>query len=352
MTVVGKALTLQAYYGRAAKYSYFIGGSTGGRQALTEAQRYPGDYDGILALYPAIARDRYVPAQLWPQVVMNAAGDFLSHEKLVAATQAAVQACGNGDLIIEDPAKCGYDSKALVGARVGTGTFTTADADVIRAIWEGPRAHDGSFLWWGPTRGTDLSILADADGQPLDGKPDEEGLDWFKYFVTQDPTWDWHGLTKDQFELFFEQSAQAYGSTYGGDDPDLTGFHDHGGKLLVVHGWADQVVPAQKTIAYYRAVERRLGSTIPIEEFFRVFLVPGADHGFGNGAAAPSKETLTTALMNWVEKKQAPDQLPAEPLGNPQAGAKGRRIDMLDPKPITYRNSTPNAWISRVQVFH
>ena len=185
MTVVGKALT-QAFYGKAPRYAYFVGGSTGGRQALTEAQRYPQDYDGILALYPAIARERYVPAQLWPQILMREANDFLPREKREAATAAAVKACDGADGVIDgvigDPTRCKYDPTALVGTKVGDSTFTVTDARIIRGIWEGPRAHDGSFLWWGPTPGTDLSVLTDTGGAPPMGKPCEEGLDWFRYF--------------------------------------------------------------------------------------------------------------------------------------------------------------------------
>jgi hypothetical protein len=112
MTAVGKAVT-EAFYGQAPGYSYFLGASTGGRQALTEAQRYPKDYDGILALSPAIARDRYVPAQLWPQVVMHEANEYLTKEKRDAATAAAVSACDGADGIvdgvIEDPTRCQYN---------------------------------------------------------------------------------------------------------------------------------------------------------------------------------------------------------------------------------------------------
>ena len=154
MTVTGKAI-VQSYYGKSARYSYFVGGSTGGRQALTEAQRYPQDYDGILALYPAIARDRYVPAQLWPQILMHEENDFLPRNKLDAATAAAVKACdavdGVVDGVIGDPMRCEYDPASLIGTKIGDGSFTAQDSRIIQGIWEGPKGHDGRFLWWGPT---------------------------------------------------------------------------------------------------------------------------------------------------------------------------------------------------------
>jgi len=337
MTVVGKALT-QAFYGRAARYAYFVAESTGGRQALTEAQRYPDDYDGILALYPAIARDRYVPAQLWPQVLMHEAGDYLPRAKLDAATAAAVKACGGPDGIIANPTQCSYDPTELVGRAVGDSTFTPQDTEVIRGIWEGPRDHDGGFLWWGPTRGTDLSILADTVGTPLQGKPFGEGLDWFRYFLVLDPKWDWQTLTRTNFELLFAQSIHVHASTYGGDDPDLTAFRSRGGKLLMVHGWADQLVPAQESIAYYRQVQRRMGGAERTADFLRLFLVPGADHGFSGPVPAPSIGAMISALMQWVETGRAPDQLNAERLGARNKIIKLRtllpyRVERLDTGP-------------------
>src|SRR6476620_4643394 len=141
MTVVGKALT-KAFYGKAPRYSYFVGGSSGGRQGLMEAQRYPEDYDGILSSCPAINWHRFLPADLWPQVVMVASGNFVPKSKLDAATAAAAAACdaldGVTDGVIDDPSRCPYDPKELVGTKFGDDTFTDADADVVRKIWEGP----------------------------------------------------------------------------------------------------------------------------------------------------------------------------------------------------------------------
>src|SRR5580765_5846372 len=148
MTVLGKALT-KAFYAKAPRYCYFVGGSTGGRQGLMEAQRFPDDYDGIISACPAINWHRFVPACLWPEVVMLSMSNFVSKAKLDAATAAAIAACdtddGVKDGVIDDPFRCSYDPKALVGTEVGNETFTAADAEVVRKIWQGPRAQDGSF---------------------------------------------------------------------------------------------------------------------------------------------------------------------------------------------------------------
>ena len=118
-----------------------------------EAQRYPEDYDGIISACPAINWHRFLPADLWPQVVMVAAGNFVTKAKLDAVTAAAVASGdvldGVTDGVIDDPSRCAYDPKELVGTKVGDSTFTEADAEVVRKIWEGPRGQDGKFLWYG-----------------------------------------------------------------------------------------------------------------------------------------------------------------------------------------------------------
>src|SRR2546427_2647885 len=246
MTVVGKALT-QHFYGKAPRYSYFVGGSTGGRQGLMEAQRYPNDYDGIVSACPAINWHRFLPADLWPQVVMVAANNFVPKSKLDAATAAAVAACdaldGVRDGVIDNPARCAYDPKALVGTKVGDDTFTEADAEVVRKIWEGPRGPDGSFLWYGLERGADLFALAGKGGSPLTGKPFSIPLEWFQFFLIQNPKWDWTTLTPAGFELLWRQSVEQYGAVIGTDDPDLTRFRDRGGKGINYYGLAAPLIP-------------------------------------------------------------------------------------------------------------
>jgi feruloyl esterase len=197
MTVVGKALT-KAFYGQAPRYSYFVGASTGGRQGLMEAQRYPEDYDGIISGCPAINWPRFVAASFWPQVVMLTRSNFVSKAKLDAATAAAIAACddadGVKDSVIDDPFRCGYDPKTLVGTKVGDEVFTEADAEVIRRIWEGPRRQDGSFMWYGLERGADMFPYAGTGGSPLQGRPFSIALEYWVYYLAQDAKWDLCGL--------------------------------------------------------------------------------------------------------------------------------------------------------------
>src|SRR5436190_6422703 len=313
MTVVGKALT-QAFYGKAPRYSYFVGGSTGGRQGLMEAQRYPNDYDGIVSACPAINWHRFLPADLWPQIVMVAAKNFVPKSKLAAATAAAVAACdaldGVTDGVIDDPTRCAYDPKALVGTKVGDDMFSEADADVVRKIWEGPREQDGTFLWHGLARGADLFALAGTGGSPLKGKPFSIPLEWFQYFLLQNPTWDWTALSPAGFELLWKQSVEQYGAVIGTDDPDLTRFRDRGGKVILYHGLADQLIPAEGTIDYYMRVQQRMGGAEKTSEFARLFLAPGVDHGFRGAGPTPTGQM--DAIVRWVEEGKAPDRLVAE----------------------------------------
>jgi feruloyl esterase len=313
MTVVGKALT-EKFYGKAPRYSYFVGGSTGGRQGLMEAQRFPNDYDGIISACPAINWQRFIPAILWPQVVMVAAKNFLPKAKLDAATAAAVAACdadgGVKDGVIDDPFRCAYDPKALVGTKVGDDTFTEADADVVRKIWEGPRGQDGTFLWHGLERGADLFALANTGGSPLTGKPFSIPLEWFQYFLLQNPKWDWTTLTPAGFEPLWKQSVEQYGAVIGTDDPDLTRFRNRGGKVIIYHGLADQLIPAAGTIDYYKRVQKQMGGPEKTAQFARLFLAPGVDHGFRGAGQTPAG--LNEAIIRWVEEGQAPDKLMAE----------------------------------------
>lgn len=331
MTVVGKAVT-KAFYGKAPRYSYFVGSSTGGRQGLMEAQRFPEDYDGILSACPAINWHRFVPACLWPEVVMLSRSNFVSKAKLDAATTAAIAACdaddGVKDGVVDDPFHCTYDPQALVGTKVGGETFTAADAEVIRKIWQGPRRQDGSFMWHGLERGTDLFAYAGTTGSPLTGRPFRISLDYWTYYLAQDARWDWTTLNHAGFEQLWTKSVEQYGAVIGTDDPDLTRFRDRGGKVIIYHGLADQQIPAAGSIDYYRRVQQRMGGEQKTAEFARLFLVPGVDHGFRGAGATPTG--LNEAILRWVEEGTAPEKLIAEKR---DASGKGIRTRPLFPYP-------------------
>jgi feruloyl esterase len=313
MTVTGKALT-EAMYGVAPRYSYFNGCSTGGRQGLMEAQRYPQDYDGIAAAAPAINWTNLLMQSLWGSMLINTASNPIASCKFAAATTAAVAACdgidGVKDGVIEDPNRCTYDPKALVGTSTGDcGTFTETDADIIRKIWQGPTREDGSWLWYGLSRGADLNVTAASRGTPLKPQAFPFSNDWLRYYLTQNPQFDWTTITPAAYQLLWDQSVEQYRIVIGTDNPDLTAFRDRGGKTIIWHGWADQLIPADGTIDYYKRVQRQMGGAKKTAEFARFFLAPGVSHCAGGPGPQPTG--VLDALLTWVEDGKAPETLMA-----------------------------------------
>ncbi|MFF3595624.1 tannase/feruloyl esterase family alpha/beta hydrolase [Kitasatospora indigofera] len=305
------------HYDRAASYSYFTGCSTGGRQGYMEAQKYPEDYDGILANAPAVNWDEFEVATLWPQVVMNEQKTYPSACEFKAFTDAAVQACdpddGAKDGLVTDPAACGYDPRRLIGTVVECEgkqlTVTAADAEVVRRIWDGPRTASGRKLWAGVPVGADLSGLAGTrkgtDGKPV-GTPFPVPAEWVSSWLKKQPAFDVSTITYEQFAQLFKQSQNEYDKVIGTDDPDLTAFRKAGGKLLTYHGTADQYIPTDGTVKYRQQVEQRTGGAKKTDDFYRLFLAPGTAHCGLNG-----QNSGLAALTAWVEHGKAPKTLPA-----------------------------------------
>ncbi|MFE2540206.1 tannase/feruloyl esterase family alpha/beta hydrolase [Actinacidiphila glaucinigra] len=321
--VVGKEV-VDAVYGKHAAYSYFTGCSTGGRQGYMEAQRHPDDYDGILADAPAVNWDEFEVATLWPQVVMNNEKTYPADCELDAFTDAAVKACdaldGVRDGLVNDPQRCDFDPRELIGTKVECHgaelTITAADAAVVRKIWDGPHTPSGRKLWSGVPVGADLKGLAatttDPDGT-VKGNPFPVPAAWVRLWLKKDPSFDLSKITYRQFTELFEQSQAEYDKVIGTDDPDLSGFRTSGGKLLTWHGQADQFIPAQGTVAYREQVERKMGGAKRVDDFYRLFLAPGTDHCGLNGTDG-SADGLA-ALTAWVEHGKAPKTLPATLVG-------------------------------------
>ncbi|SDK04906.1 Tannase and feruloyl esterase [Nocardioides sp. YR527] len=303
LAVVGKAVT-RAHYGRAAAYSYWNGCSTGGRQGYMEAQRHPGDFDGVLANAPAISWDRFAVADLWPIVVQNELDDHLTKCEFDAFTAAAVAACDGPDTngVIEDPSACDFDAKSIVGRTVLCDgeqlTLTATDAEVVNRIWDGPRSSTGKRLWYGLAKGADLSAIGTY--------PFPVSTGWVASLLKQDPAYDLTTITQADFEAYLEQSVEQYHDVIASDDADLSGFRRAGGKLLTWHGLADQLVPVGGSIRYHDEVEKRFGRRAT-SDFYRLFLVPGAAH-CGPGAAPAPADPLG-ALVSWVEEGKAPRSL-------------------------------------------
>jgi len=330
MTVKAKAV-IKAYYGKPQKYAYCNGCSTGGRQGWMEAQMYPEDYDGILAGAPAFNWDRFIPAELWPELVMNLdVGAPVSQTKLMAVTAAAIKACdgldGVIDGVINDPRQCHFDPHSLVCGRPGAPTDGTClasqEADVVQQIWRGARGTHGEFLWYGLEPGASFAGLANSSSAtPPVARPFTITLDHWRLWIEQNPSFDWTTLTTASFETGFRLSQAKFHAVIGTDDPDLMAFRAYGGKMITYHGWTDQLIFPKGSIDYFNRVVAANGGLKRVREFDRLFMVPGMNHcaggagavNFGQSGVVPvsldPEHDAVLALQRWVEHGIAPDML-------------------------------------------
>jgi hypothetical protein len=330
MTLKAKAV-IAAYYGESPWYSYWVGCSTGGRQGWMEAQRYPEDYDGILAGAPAFNWDRFIPAELWPELSMYlAVGGPISQKKLNAVSAVAVAACdgidGVVDGVIGDPRQCRFDPHVLQcdspGAPTDGTCLTKAEADSVQEIWRGPRDLHGAFLWYGLEPGASFAGLANSTtSTPPAASPFPITLDHWRLWLQQNPNFNWQTLDVASFAAGFRQSQTKFHDVIGTDDPDLFDFRLRGGKMITYHGWTDQLIFPRGSIDYYERVVAAHGGLQAVRQFDRLFMVPGMNHcaggagavNFGQSGVAPvsvdPQHSAVVALQHWVEQGVAPDTL-------------------------------------------
>jgi Tannase and feruloyl esterase len=310
MTVAGKDITT-AFYRSQARHSYFNGCSTGGRQGLAEAERYPRDYNGILAGAPALYMGQLNAAQLWPELVMARAHDLLPQCKLNAFTSAAIKQCevtrGVNYGEIMDPLTCSFSAYTLAGTKTDCGTITRTDARVMEEIWAGPT---GKFRWYGLEPGTGAFILADTVTSHGITTPEPFFIPiaWFKYWVTQNPDFNWQTMSLQKFSELADEGVSKFPELQDGN-PSLSAFQRAGGKLLLWAGLADQVISPDGVIRYYNDVEGAMGTRLT-RSFARLFLAPGAGH-CGLFSAGPVPANPFGALANWVQDGTAPSAIPA-----------------------------------------
>jgi pimeloyl-ACP methyl ester carboxylesterase len=317
MAVKAKTL-IGEFYGRPPSYSYWNGCSTGGREGLTAAMRYPDDFDGIVAAAPAINWTKFIPAEMWPQLVMKESGNFLPQCKLQAITNRVTEICDPGDGLKDglfDPLRCDIKAAQLKGLQTDCGEVSDADVAVIQKIWEGPRRADGQFMWYGLEPGADLgsvpgltlaATVSAPDGTAIDGVSFPVSNDWFKWWLHKDPLWDWHSLTYDQFFADFDQSVVEWADYLSTNNPDLSGFRSRGGKIVMWHGLADPVIFPRGTVNYYESVMSKMGQRAT-NDFARLFLAPSVGHCSGGTGPVPADPLA--AVVKWREQGQAPASL-------------------------------------------
>jgi hypothetical protein len=289
MTEAGKAVTAE-FYGVKARYSYFSGCSTGGREGQAEVQRYPDDYDGVISGSPAINWAHFGAAQSWAVAVTRNARE-VPQCKLDAAHRAAVAACDTGDGLkdglVSQVGACHFDPTTLIGLHTDCGAIDAQDVDVIRQLWDGPHRADGTPLW----NGIDRAALIHASTPVL----------WLDQFEAAG-----RGLerpTLASFESQFDKFVNRYGPTMDTSDPKVGSFAAHGGKTLLWHGVADDVIPAAGTVHYVESIRKTLG-TVATDKFLRFYEAPGVLHC--QGGDGPQPVDLLEPLMMWVEHGQAP----------------------------------------------
>ena len=276
-------------------YSYFNGCSTGGGQALSEAQRFPEDYDGILAGDPGNDRVNLNTAFLWAYVQDHrVSGQQLTEGKLELLHAAALHACdrndGIADGVIENPLACRFDPSTLIceGNRT-EGCLTPAEVQTAKAIYAGP-SHDRKEIYPGFEPGSEVltGLPIGGWGTYLTGLSEPKRLDFWKYWAFDDAAWDWHSFDFNHDVSYANRKLAAVISV----DPDLRAFIDRGGKLLLYHGWADPVVPPRSTIEYVDQVTALMGEQ-RTSQAVRLFLVPGMGHCAGGYGPLPAGNQRT-----------------------------------------------------------
>ncbi len=309
------------YYGQPITFSYWNSCSNGGRQGLLEAQRYPDDFDGIVANAPWVDQTGFTLGAVWNQQAITATPLPTAKLQLVAA--AAMAKCdavdGLADGLIDDPRKCSFDPTRDVQAcradAAGADCLTAAEAGAIKKIYDGP-ASNGKGVFPGFMVGSEAVTTA-PNGTTASGwmnaivpaQPGAKPADFnlaegvLKYLVLDPPQPNYDPLAFD-----FNRDTrlvERWSKLADAKDPDLSRFRKSGGKLIMTYGWADTILQPMMGVAYYEAVVARNGRDTA--DFARLFMMPGVAHC--GGGIGPDRIDAVTAVIDWVEKGKAPDSL-------------------------------------------
>ena len=307
-TVAGKSI-LQAYYNSAAQRSYFVGCSAGGHIGTMEAQRYPEDYDGIVAAAPAWDWSNLLVGRLWAsQPSLKASANALNPDKLAVLNKAVVAACdaidGVTDGLIDDPRKCTFDPSVLqCSGADAANCLTAAQVDTAKTIYSGPKRSNGQPIFAGYPTGSENFWTVNTGSTP-----GGSSFDFFRYWVYENANYDSRTFNFNS-DLDFVNNKLVLGKplpSVVNAVPDLAAFRARGGKLLIWHGWADEQVHTLGSIDYYNKV-LAASSKADTDKVLRVFLAPGVAHcGRGPG---PDAFDVQTPLEKWVEQGIAPEKI-------------------------------------------
>ncbi|MFD8566683.1 tannase/feruloyl esterase family alpha/beta hydrolase [Streptomyces sp. NPDC059639] len=315
MTVRAKEI-LAAHYGTGPKYSYFVGGSTGGRQGMIEAQYYPDDYDGIVSKSPGMDYSHAMMEVLWTsQRLAQSPDGVLREDERKLLNEAVLAACTGrdgvqGDPMLNDPRDCGFNLARLKCRAGETGGCLTAEqiatAERVYAPVTNPRT--GEQLYPGFSHGSESAWHFAAENPALTSYP--QAL--LGRAVFNDANWDWRTFDFDKDAALVEKKlARKIDAT----STDLSRFAARGGKLIMAQGWSDDYQAATLPIEYYNRVLLDKGghhvrsSLRDVQEFYRLFMVPGGGHV--TGGPGPNSFDALSAVRSWVERGTAPKKMVA-----------------------------------------
>jgi Tannase and feruloyl esterase len=341
MTVDAKIAT-HNFYGAAPNLSYFAGCSNGGRQALMEAQRFPEDYDGILAGAPANSWVPMLSSGLKVAQKLDGPG-YIPAAKIPLISEAVLATCddmdGLKDGVLNDPRKCRFDpSTLLCKEKDSDSCLTKPQVDSLKQIYSGGHNASGKRIFPG--------LLPGAEDGPGGWKPwitgDQEGKSALDYFVLGYFTNMVHGnkdwdFKKANFEASLKLAYEKTGDAMDAMNPDLKVFLARGGKLILYHGWDDPAISALNTVDYYTRVVSAVGHE-SAEKSVRLYMVPGMQHcgggpgatsfGQGNEARSDAEHDVFTSLVQWKEHAQAPGTLIARKY---REGDDAKEVEMTRP---------------------
>ena len=299
------------YYAKPVTHAYWNSCSNGGRQGLIEAQRYPADFDGIVANAPWVDQTGFTIGALWNQRAMSEAP--VSLEKLALVARRAMDKCdkidGLADGLIDDPRKCDFDPARDVPE------LTPAEAATLKKIYGGVTSNGKpffpGFMVGSENNGgwANLIVPGRPGATPADFSLAEATMRYL-VFMPPKPGYDVGSFDFDRDVTLVDR----WGQIANAKNPDLSAFNKRGGKLVMTYGWADAILMPMMGVRYFeRAVEKNGPKTT---DFFRLFMVPGMAHC--GGGVGPDQNDAVSAVVDWVEKDKAPASIVARKIVNGQ----------------------------------
>ena len=317
------------YYAKPVTFSYWNSCSNGGRQGLLEAQRYPADFDGIVANAPWVDQTGFMLGAMWNQKAMTEAP--VSAAKLTLVAEKVMAKCdevdGLKDGLIDDPRKCSFDpARDVPACREGADTpdcLTAAEASTLKKIYGGPVSNGKAFFPGymigseQPVPGQGGAVNSAWSGSIIPAQPNAKPADFnlaegiMKYLVFEPPQPEYDAM---KFDYDKDPAlVSRWSKLADAKDANISKFQKRGGKLIMTYGWADQILQPMMGVKYYESI---VAKDKKAAEFARLFMVPGMTHC--QGGLGPDRNDAVSAVIDWVEKSKAPDQLIASKVTNGQ----------------------------------